>query len=93
MESELDLQFYLCLRYQQEIFFKESVLKNFAKFAKSTVKHLRRSLLSSNFVIQETPGLLFSGESYEVFKNTYFVEHLRTAASGHHTTFFTSLTI
>ena len=31
---------------------------------------------------KETPTKLFSGEFSELFKNTYFVEHLRTAAPG-----------
>ena len=29
----------------------------------------------------ETPTQVFSCEYYEIFKNTYFEEHLRTAAS------------
>ena len=31
---------------------------------------------------KETPVQVFSCEFYKILKNTYFVEHLRTAASG-----------
>ena len=34
-----------------------------------------------NFIKKETPAQLFSSELWEFFKNTYFVEHLLTAAS------------
>ena len=50
-----------------------TVPKNFAKF---TGKHLCRSL----FFNKETPTQVFSCEICEIFKNTYFVENLRTAA-------------
>ena len=31
---------------------------------------------------KETPAQVFSCEFCEIFKNTYFLEHLRTAACG-----------
>ena len=34
-----------------------------------------------NFIKKETPPQVLSCESYEIFKNTYFEEHLRTDAS------------
>ena len=34
-----------------------------------------------NFIKKETLAQVFSGEFCQVFKNTYFKEHLRTAAS------------
>ena len=35
-----------------------------------------------NVILKETPTQLFSCEYCEVFKNAYFEEYLRTAASG-----------
>ena len=49
-----------------EIFYKKVVLKNFAKFIR---KHLFQSQV-------------FSFEFCEIFKNTFFTEHLWTTASG-----------
>ena len=34
-----------------------------------------------NFIKKETPIKLFSGEFCEIFKNTYFVEHLGMTTS------------
>ena len=36
-----------------------------------------------NFSKKETQTQVFSCEFCEIFKNTFFVEHLRTAASNH----------
>ena len=66
---------------------KIGVLKNFAKL---TEKHLWQSLFFSK-VAGLRPATLFkkrlwqvlSCEFYEIFKNTYFEENLRTAASVH----------
>ena len=60
--------------------YKKGVPKKFAKFAKFTGKHLYLNT-------KEIPPQVFSGKFYVVSENTYFVEHLRTVASGH-TTFF-----
>ena len=37
-------------------------------------------LQTSNFIKKETPTQVFSCEFYQNFKNTYFEEHLPTAA-------------
>ena len=48
---------------------KKGVLRNFAKFAG---KHLCRSLVFNKV----------AGEIYDITKNTFFTEHLRTTASA-----------
>ena len=53
---------------------KKALRKNFAIF---TRKHLCWSL----FQIKKTRTQMFSCEYWEISKNTYFEEHLRTAAS------------
>ena len=46
-------------------------------------KHLCWNLLLLKLqALQATPTQVFSCETCETFKNTYFVEHLQTAASG-----------
>ena len=63
---------------------KKAVFKNFAIF---TGKHLYWSLflkIDSNketFIKENSSTGVFL-KNYETFKNTYFEEHLRTAASG-----------
>ena len=65
---------------------KKAILKNFSKF---TGKHLCWSfffnkvadLRPATLLKKETPTQLFSYSFCEIFKNTYFVEHLRTVAS------------
>ena len=54
-----------------EMFCRKSVLRNFAEF---TGKHLCQSLL---FNKEETLALVFSCEFCELFKSTFFTEHLR----------------
>ena len=57
-----------------EVFHKKGVLKNFAKF---TGKHLCQSLFfKKNFIKKETLAQVFSCEFCEIFKNTFFTEHL-----------------
>ena len=70
-----------------EVFYKKGILKNFAKILG---KHLCRSLFfnkvaggADNIILKETPAQVFCCEFSENFKNTYFVEHLRTAAPIH----------
>ena len=65
-----------------ELFYKEGIHKNSAKF---TRKHLCQSLFferpeTCNFIEKESLTQVFSCEFWEIFKNTYFEEHLRTAA-------------
>ena len=60
---------------------KIGVLKNFTQF---TVKHLCQSLFlkkvqakAGNFIKNETLAQMFFCEFCEIFKNTFFTEHLR----------------
>ena len=63
---------------------KKGVLKNFAKF---TEKHLCQSLYfnkvaeACNFIKKETLAQVLSCEFCEIFKNTFFTEHLWATAS------------
>ena len=59
-----------------EVFCKESVLKNFTKF---TGKHLCQILFFSKVQLlkRETLAQVFSCEFCEIFKNTFFIEHLQ----------------
>ena len=57
------------------MFCQQGVLKNFEKF---TGKHLCQSLASAcNFITKETMTQVFSCEFCGIFKNIYFIEHLR----------------
>ena len=56
---------------------KKVVLKNFTKIYRETPAP--ESFLN-NFFKKETLVQVFSCESCETFKNTFFTEHLRTAA-------------
>ena len=63
------------------MFFKNGVLKNFAKF---TGKHLCRNLffnkvadLRPAILLKQDAGAGVSCDFCEIFKNTFFVEHLR----------------
>ena len=73
------------------------VFKNFANF---TWKHLRWGLFFTKLQVfrpatflKETPTQMFSCEIWEILNNTYFEEHLWTAASLywllHHILIFT----
>ena len=60
---------------------KKGLLKNFSKF---TEKHLCQSLFfnkdagaADNFIKKETLAQVFSCEFCKIFKNTFFIEHLR----------------
>ena len=78
-----------CRTSQQKYYLKKGALKNFVKFAG---KHLCQALFlnkvaglrldASNFIKKETLAQVFSCEFCEIFKNTYFTEHLRMTASG-----------
>ena len=55
--------------------------KNFCKnFTKPTWKYLRRSLFLTTFFSPQVPTQVISCEFYEIFKNTFITEHLRTIA-------------
>ena len=66
--------------------FPESVLlkRCFQKFRKTHRKNPKVESLFlkvCNFTKKESPGQVFSWELSEILKNTYFVQHLRTAAT------------
>ena len=71
---------------RSEVFCKKGVLRNFTKF---TGKHRRQSLFFNKVAGLRPVTLLkkrlqrrcFPVNFYEIFKNTYFVEHLGTVAS------------
>ena len=73
-------------RSSRQVFCKKGVLKRFAKF---TGKHLCQSLFFNKvaglrpaaLLKKESPAQVYSCEFCETFSKTYFVEHLRTAAS------------
>ena len=78
-------------KHTPEVFCKEGVLNNIAKF---TGKHLCRSLFfnkvavwglhlyhKSTFITKRTPARGFSCQFCEIFKITFFTEHLWAAAS------------
>ena len=54
-------------------------LKDFANF---TGKHpMLESLLTCNYIQRKIPAQVLSSGIYEIFKNTFFEEHLRTTVS------------
>ena len=64
---------------------RKGFLRNFAKF---TGKHLRQSLYfnrvaghACSFIKIETLAQVFSSESCEISKNTFFIEHVWASAS------------
>ena len=59
-----------------EVFCKQGILRNFTKF---TGKHLCQTLFF-NKVSGLRPAQVFSCEFREIIKNSYFADHLRTAA-------------
>ena len=61
-----------------DLFYKKGVLKNFAKF---TGTHLCLSLFLVKPLKKETLAQVFSCEFCEIFKSTFFTEHLRATAS------------
>ena len=72
-----------CRRSYWMCFIKKDVLRNFAKF---TRKHLRQSLFFNKGAVLRPATLLkkrlwYSCEFCEIFKNTFFTEHLQTTAS------------
>ena len=82
------LYFETCIKGRsshQRCSIRKSVLKNFTKF---TGKQLCWNLFSNkvagsacNVIKKETLPLVFSSEFCEIFKNTFFTEHLQTTAS------------
>ena len=60
---------------------KKGVPKNFVNF---TGEHLWFNKAAGNQasnLLKETPSRVHSRKNYEIFKNTYFEEHLQTTAS------------
>ena len=68
---------YTIQKLPPEVFYKKGILKNFAKF---TRKH---GCEACNFIKKETLGQVFSCELCEIFKKTFFTEHLQATASDH----------
>ena len=69
-----------------EVFFKKGVPKNFANF---TGKHLcwrffliKLKVWRPATLLRKTAAQVFSCDICEIFKNTYFEEHLRAAATA-----------
>ena len=56
-----------------ELFYEKGVLKNFC--------NIHRKVAELQPYEEETPKRMFSSEYCKIFKNTYFEEHLLTAAS------------
>ena len=63
------------LKKPPQMFYKKGFLKHFTIF---TEKHLCWPA-SLQLYLKETPTQVFSCEYYEIVKNIYFEEHLRTA--------------
>ena len=61
-----------------EVFLQKGVLKNFAKF---TGKHLCQCHFFNKVIKKETLAQVFPCEFYEISKNAFFTEHLRTTTS------------
>ena len=65
------------------MFFKKDAFKNFAKFTGKqlcqsiVLKTLQASVSACNFIKKETLAQVFSCEFCEIFKSTFFIEHLR----------------
>ena len=57
------------------MFYKIIVLKRLKNLEEDTLTGV---FLSINLQARDTPTLVLSGEFYEIFNNTYLVEHLRT---------------
>ena len=53
---------------------KKGILRNFAKFT--------GKCLCLSFLIKDTLALVFSGESFEIPKNIFFIELIWATASG-----------
>ena len=66
-------------KHPSKMFYKKGVLKNFAKFIG---KQLWQSLLFNNFIKKEALAQAFSCEFCEIFKNTFFTDHLWATASN-----------
>ena len=63
----------------RRVFFKKEVLKNFAKFTGRPVLETLFDKVASvrpAFLLRKTPTQVFSDKFYEIFKNTFFTEHL-----------------
>ena len=85
-EIKIDLLVFIWQKQPPEVFTKKCNLKSFAKF---TGKHLFQSLLfnevagfsACSFIKKETYAQVFPCEFWEIFKSTFFTEHLRTTTS------------
>ena len=77
--------FSILIRFMAEaatigVLYKKAFLKNFAEFIGINLCQ-GLSLEASNLIKKETLAQIFSCEFYEIFKDTFFTELLRTSAS------------
>ena len=63
------------------MFYKKGVLKYLAYISGKHLKNSQENLQENNFIIKETLAQVFSCEFCQIFKNTFFTEHLRVSAS------------
>ena len=74
---------HVCRSNHWRCFVKKGVLRNFAKFTKKHLCHtpVPSGLRPASFLKKESLAQLFSCEFCEIYKNTFFTEHLRTTTS------------
>ena len=64
---------------------KKGVLKNFVKFTKTACARvfflIKFQPEAYNFIEKETLAQLFPSEFYQIFKHSFFTEHIRVTAS------------
>ena len=70
---------------RSEVFYNKSILKNFANFTgKKPVPEsflIKKRPEACKFIKKETLAQVFSCEFWDISKNNFFTEHLRTTAS------------
>ena len=92
MSRESPYYRFLIMRYcslqeqPPEVFYKKSVLKNFAMFSyrkAHVLESQKKKYIPEDLQLhlKKAPTQLLSCEYCEIFKNTYFEEHLQTTAS------------
>ena len=67
-----------CRSSRPEVFCKKVSLKNFTKFTRRYLWNKLKINFKMNLTI-DSSTVMFSCQSYEIFKSTYFLEHLRTS--------------
>ena len=66
------------------MFYEKDVLKNFLKLTRKTtaLESIFNKVSNLQLISKETSAQLFYCEFIEIVRNTYFIEHLRKAASS-----------